>query len=623
MLAPEGGASSSGITHQATHRSLGLLYVGGGLVAFAWLLLPEAGSGHRWAMASMAAAAVVVGAVVAWLPAGWRDPRTLHVVLVVIQLVIAVGFVASGDPRNDLRFFWAWAAPYSALFFSRRAAAAHTAWVGVLSAASLAVLGVPLLSALSLWLFPMGTLAASAALTAWAAALARSSRERLRHLALHDTLTGLPNRRLYAVHVAEALARRDRVGGQVAVALLDLDDFKLVNDTYGHEAGDELLGELARRLTPEAVGAHLVARLGGDEFVVVLDQRGPIDVPALAGRIASVWRAPFALQDGDTWAGGSIGVSVADRPGASATSLLREADAAMYRAKTDGIGIAVYDDGMRAAARARLQLDTALQQGLHDEQLQLHYQPIVDLHTGRWHGAEALLRWNHPEHGQVPPAVFIPLAEQTRLIVPMGDWVLRTGLRQLAQWRRDEVVDQEFVLSVNVSPRQLRPTFLETVRLSLAECGVPARCLALELTESVLVADSVELAGLLASLRELGVAIHLDDFGTGYSPLTYLERVPVDQLKVDRGFTAGLVTSPRKAAVVTAVLAMAEALGVPVTAEGVETHEQAQALRSRGCRYAQGHLYAAAAPADVTAGRLRAGVTCEGSAPELVAATLD
>lgn len=614
------GGSRPGISATATHRSLGLLYVYGGLVAFAWLLLPEAGSVHRWAMASMAASAVLVGALVASLPQRWRHPRNLHAVLLVVQLIVAVGFVASLDPRNDLRFFWAWAAPYSALFFSRRAAAAHAVWVGVLSATSLAVLGVPFGSAVSLWMLPMGTLVATAALTAWAAELARSSRERLRHLALHDSLTGMPNRRYYAVHVAEALARRDRDGGEVAVALLDLDDFKLINDTYGHETGDELLGQLALRLTPLAVGADLVARLGGDEFVVVLAQPGPIDVAALASRIASAWLVPFSLQDGDTWASGSIGVSVADRHGASATSLLREADAAMYRAKTDATVTAVYDDGMRAAARARLELDSALQQGLQDEQLQLHYQPIVDLVTGRWHGAEALLRWEHPAHGNVPPSVFIPIAEQTRLIVPMGDWVLRTGLRQLAQWRRDGVVDDDFVLSVNVSPRQLGPSFLEAVRRPLRDSDVPPRCLALELTESVLVADSPDLTVLLLSLRAMGVAIHLDDFGTGYSPLTYLERVPFDLLKIDRGFTAGLVTSPRKAAVVTAILAMAEALGVPVTAEGVETHEQAQALLARGCRFAQGHLYAQAAPAAVTAHRLTAGPTGADDVPELVVA---
>lgn len=601
------GTSPSGISHRDTHRSLGLLYVCGGLLALAWLVLPGSGSEHRWLMAGLATTAVALGAVVAVLPERWRDPRALHAVIVLVQLVIAVGFVVSADPRNDLRFFWVWAAPYSALFFSRRAAVAHTAWVAALSAGSLAVLGVPALEALSLWLLPMGTLVATAALTSWSATLARASRARLRHLALHDALTGLPNRRLYAVHVAVALARRDRLGGQVAVALLDLDDFKLVNDTYGHETGDELLGELARRLTPEAVGADLVARLGGDEFVVVLDRRDTIDVQALAARIAAVWRAPFGLRDGDTWASGSIGISVADRQGATAASLLREADAAMYRAKSDGSGSAVHDDGMRAAAEARLLLDAALQQGLHDQQLRLHYQPVVDLLTGRWHGAEALLRWEHPELGLLAPADFVPLAEQTRLIVPMGDWVLRTGLRQLAQWRREAVVDDDFVLSVNVSPRQLRPALLDTVRALLDDSGVPARSLALELTESVLVADSDELADLLAALRALGVAIHLDDFGTGYSPLTYLERVPVDQLKIDRGFTEGLVTSPRKAAVVAAILAMAEALEVPVTAEGVETQQQAQALRGRGCRYAQGHLYAAAAPADVTVARMRAG----------------
>jgi EAL domain-containing protein (putative c-di-GMP-specific phosphodiesterase class I) len=318
--------------------------------------------------------------------------------------------------------------------------------------------------------------------------------------------------------------------------------------------------------------------------------------------VASVWKAPFLLQDGELWASGSIGLATADRPGATATSLLREADAAMYSAKrVDGGGHAVYDEVMRSSAQARLQLDSALQRGLQEQQLRLHYQPVVDLQTGHWHGAEALVRWQHPERGLVPPDVFIPLAEQTRLIVPMGDWVLREGLRQLACWRRDGVVTADFVLSVNVSPRQLRGGFVDSVRTALRESGVPPACLALELTESVLLGESGELTAMLASLRGLGVGLHLDDFGTGYSPLTHLERVPMDQLKIDRGFTAGLLTSPRKVAVVHAIIAMAAAFDVPVTAEGVEVAEQAHLLRAGGCRYAQGYHYAAAADADETA----------------------
>lgn len=583
-------------------RSLGVLYVVGGLVALVWLTLPHGSDEGNAVITGTAVLAVTLGAVLA---VGLLDraPRwVLHAVLAVVQVLIAAGYVASDDATGDLRWFWVWATPYAAFFFSRRAAAAHTAWVAVLNAVSLALLPVSAGRALALWLFSTATVTVTAMLVGWSAHIVRTSEGRLRDLALHDPLTGLANRRLYAMRAEEALAARDRCGGSVVVTLLDLDDFKLVNDTYGHETGDELLAALARRMQAALQPGEVAVRLGGDEFAVISRcADGDPDVGAFAQRLSSAWRSAFELPDGEVWVSGSMGISCTCDAGSSATALLREADAAMYRAKSLGGGVhVVYDELMRAGAHYRMGLDAALRKGLDDRQLRLYYQPVVDVAERRWRGAEALLRWQHPELGLLEPSTFVPLAEETRLVVPIGDWVLREALFQLLDWRRAGVVPETFVMSVNVSPRQLRSDFPAQVRSALSDVGLPGTCLAFELTENVLLADSAQTSKVLGDLRALGIALHLDDFGTGWTSLASLERVPVDAIKVDRGVVGSAAGSEHAAAAISAICAMAETLRVPVVAEGVETESQLALLVRNRCRYAQGRLFAAPAPGDET-----------------------
>ncbi|RZS79476.1 diguanylate cyclase (GGDEF)-like protein [Motilibacter rhizosphaerae] len=601
------------------YRAVGLLYVCGGVLALVWLALPDRTAHGRPVVAAMACVAVVGGVVLVALSDLRRRAAPLHAVIALIQLVIAVAYVAARDPSNDLRWFWVWATPFTAFFFSRRHAAEHAAWVGAVLAASLAAVHPPLGTAVSLWAMTMGTVAAATTLVAWAAGRMRTSELRLQDLATRDPLTGLANRRVYATHTAAALRERDRHGGTVAVALIDLDDFKLVNDTYGHDTGDELLALTAARLsTATADTGATVVRLGGDEFAVVVRTSGQVDPSDLVTRISGIWEQPFGTGDGELWSSGSIGLALADERGADPTTLLREADAAMYQAKAPGgHGHAVYDEQMRHAAHSRLRLDSALRDGVARRQFHLHYQPVLDLRTGTWHGAEALLRWRHPQLGPVPPGTFIPLAEETRLIVPLGARVLDEAARQLAEWQAEGTVPPPFVLAVNVSSRQLRAGFVDSVAAALDQHGVPGSSLALELTESVLLADSPGIGHTLADLRALGVQLHLDDFGTGYSSLSYLERLPMDVLKIDRSFVADLTTSTEKRALVTAITAMADALGIPVTAEGVETPEQLALLRELGCRYGQGYLFARPDDPRTTGGLLRATPAyADGAVPE-------
>ena len=606
MDVPGGDSDTLGLVRvpsgREMFRSLGLLYVCGGLVALVWLTLPHASDSGNAVITGTAVLAVTMGAVLA---VGLLDeaPRwVLHLVLAIVQVLIAVGYVANDQASGDLRWFWVWATPYAAFFFSRPAAAAHTAWMAVLNAVSLVLLDVSAGRALALWLISTCTVAVTAMLVGWAAALVRSSEARLRDLALHDPLTGLANRRLYALRAEEALAERDRSGGSVVVTLVDLDDFKEVNDTYGHETGDELLSVLARRMVQALEPEDVAVRLGGDEFAVIsrCDEPEP-DVETFAQRISGCWSSPFGLQDGEVWVAGSMGISFSSDPGSSATALLREADAAMYRAKSIGGGVhVVYDERMRAGAHDRMRLDAALRRGLDERQLRLVYQPVADVAERRWHGAEALVRWEHPELGRLEPSAFVALAEETRLVVPIGEWVLREALFQLLDWRRAGVVPETFVMSVNVSPRQLRSDFPASVRSALSDAGLPGSCLAFELTENVLLAESAQTGKVLADLRELGVSLQLDDFGTGYSSLGSLKRVPMDVIKIDRGVVAAATESEQAAAAVSAICAMADALGVPTVAEGVETEAQLELLVRSRCRYAQGHLFASPASGDDT-----------------------
>lgn len=437
----------------------------------------------------------------------------------------------------------------------------------------------------------------------------KAAEARVAHLALHDPLTGLPNRALFQDRLAQALARARRAGGageQVAVMLLDLDGFKHVNDALGHATGDRLLQAVALRLRPVLRASDTLARLGGDEFALVqTGVRQPADAAALAAKLLGHLAEPFAVEGHAFHVSASFGVALAPRDGADGEALLKAADLALYRAKAEGRGgVRFFEPGMDAQARARRRLEGELRLALERGELVLHYQPQLDLRAGRFTGVEALVRWRHPERGLVPPAEFVPLAEATGLIRPLGTWVLRAACRQAAAWRETGL--PPLTVAVNLSPAQLRDRELPAV-VAQALRHLPAAALQLELeiTEGVLVESlGGEAGGVLGQLVAGGVELAIDDFGTGYSSLAYLKQLPARSLKIARGFVAGLGADPADAALVRAVVELAHGLGKRVVAEGVETEAQLAFLRGIGCDAAQGFLLARPQPAEAVPGLL-------------------
>ena len=414
--------------------------------------------------------------------------------------------------------------------------------------------------------------------------------EQLVHEALHDRLTGLPNRALFLDRLAQAVSSQTRGRGAPAVLFLDVDRFKVINDSLGHEAGDEVLIELAQRLSELMRPGDTVARFGGDEFVVLCQGvQHPAEAMHVADRLIEGVSGPVSVTGADIVLSVSVGIAVSASAEDNAGDLLRDADAAMYRAKRDGRARCVlFADDMRQEALARLETEVELRRAVAEDQLRLHYQPVIDLGTGRVVGVEALLRWQHPTHGLVLPDQIIEIAEETGLIVPIGEWVLREACRQLAQWSEEA---PHLTMAVNLSGVQLgRVDLVRRVADVVEAAGIEPGRLSLEITESVLMRDAEEALGMLLDLKALGVRISVDDFGTGYSSLTYLKRFPVDVLKIDRTFVDGLGTDADDLAIVRSILALAEALGIDTIAEGVETPMQAQVLRDLGCERAQGFL---------------------------------
>ncbi|HET7487153.1 MAG TPA: EAL domain-containing protein [Acidimicrobiales bacterium] len=420
----------------------------------------------------------------------------------------------------------------------------------------------------------------------------RRSQAELRHQATHDALTGLPNRVLLEDRVEQALARSRRNGSRVAALFLDVDRFKIINDSMGHGAGDELLRTVAQRLQAMLRPGDTVARFGGDEFVVVTEDWEPDDAPvAVAARIAEGLSVPARVEDADVVTTVSIGVAIAGSD-ADAGALLQDADAAMYRAKEQGKDRCVlFDSAMREAADSRLATERALRRALDRGELQVHYQPIVEIETGRLAGVEALARWQPDERAPVPPGEFIPVAEETGLIIRLGALVLHEACRQVALWRQETPELGDLTLSVNLSANQLlNPGLVEQVGSALAAAGLPPSALCLEITETVLLDDTEACARSLDALHDLGVQLGVDDFGTGYSSLSYLKRLPVDVLKIDQSFVGGLggETSPQDRAIVAGIVDLANAFGLRTVAEGVEAGAQLQELGALGCHVAQG-----------------------------------
>jgi diguanylate cyclase (GGDEF)-like protein len=406
---------------------------------------------------------------------------------------------------------------------------------------------------------------------------------RLANLRHYDALTGLPNRRL----VQERLEARasDPTPSPAAMIFLDLDRFKTVNDTLGHALGDDLLIQVANRLVNSVPADHLVARLGGDEFVILCENTSLVAAQEVADAVIAVFRTPFQLAGKPYRLSTSVGVALA---GLERTDdMLRSADSAMYAAKREGGNRAVtFDATLHDAVLLKLELEQDLYHALEQDELELHYQPLVRLHSGEIFGFEALLRWHHPERGLVSPADFIPLAEETGLIVPIGSWVLRQAVHQLRAWR--EKHGRDIFVSVNVSAQQTaRPDFAAEVAAVLADAGLPPHALLLEVTESILTEKAA--VNHLNAIRQTGVRIAIDDFGTGYSSLAYLQQLPVDELKIDKLFVARLGQDPRQSAFVGALIQLAHTLSLDVIAEGIEHEQQWTELRALGCNAAQGY----------------------------------
>jgi diguanylate cyclase (GGDEF)-like protein len=409
------------------------------------------------------------------------------------------------------------------------------------------------------------------------------------HRAYHDALTGLPNRYLLFDRLAGALNRAQRASKQLALLFLDLDRFKLVNDSLGHSAGDRLLTEVAQRLQRQLRKTDTLARLGGDEFTVVLEAVRPEDAVKVAFKLRQALREPMVLDGRDLYVTGSIGIALYPEDGADAETLLKSSDVAMYRAKQlGGDGHQLFAAEMNERAQANLAIESQLRKGLASDQFALQYQPVLQLAQGRVIGFEALLRWHHPERGLLTAGEFIEVAELTGVAMELSPWILRTACRQLQLWNKGGA---KLVLSVNLSARQFLDTELaRRIQDVLMETGLDPERLELEVTEGVAMQNSELTATTLHALRAIGLRLSIDDFGTGYSSLSYLRQFPIDTLKLDRSFVSGIDRDPNAAAIAATILAMGRTLGLRVVAEGVESEAQLKVLRELGCECAQGYL---------------------------------
>jgi diguanylate cyclase (GGDEF)-like protein len=427
-----------------------------------------------------------------------------------------------------------------------------------------------------------------------------AANRQLRHLASHDALTGLPNRLLLDDRLAQAIARGEREQHEFAVLVIDLDRFKLINDSLGHRAGDDLLKEVAQRLRGVVRETDTTARMGGDEFVMLLS--GPLSRPeaVAAGQRAIASLAPAVrLADIDVHVSPSIGLALYPHDGATIDALLAHADAAMYCAKEQGRNnLQCYSAEMSTSTQEQVKFESDLHQALARGQFELYYQPKVDTATGEVHSAEALIRWHHPERGLVLPDQFIPLADQCGLIDSIGEWVLREACRQAKEWQRDGMPPLR--IAVNLAPSQFRLANLSgQIRRALEAAELDPRFLEVELTESAVMSDAEESIAILEAISRMGVLVSVDDFGTGYSSMSYLRRFPVDKLKIDRSFINAVTKRPEDASIVRAIISLAHSLNLKVVAEGVETPDQLAFLKDLGCDQYQGfHFSAALKPAD-------------------------
>ena len=425
-----------------------------------------------------------------------------------------------------------------------------------------------------------------------------AANKQLRHLASHDALTGLPNRVLVDDRMAQAVGHAERDGTTFAVAMFDLDRFKNVNDSFGHRAGDELLKEVARRLAGVARNTDTIARLGGDEFLFIIDRlENREEAEQIARRAVAALQAPIQIGGVDIHTSASIGLAMFPADGRVVETLIANADAAMYCAKQRGRNnIQCYATSMNAVTQDKVKLESDLHEALALRQFELHYQPKVETATGQIRGAEALIRWRHPERGLIPPAEFIPLAEACGLIESIGEWVVRESCRQARAWQLEGL--PHLRVAVNLSAFQFRQgSLLKMIGEALQAADLEPRFLEVEITESALMSDPEESVNILEQLSRMGVVVSVDDFGTGYSSMSYLRRFPIDKLKIDRSFIGELISRAEDVSIVRAIVSLAHSLHLKVVAEGVETIDQLDLLKSLGCDQYQGYCFSPAVPA--------------------------
>lgn len=577
--------------------TLGFQYLVGAALTALWLLVPAArptyGRPTIWFLAGLAAAfGLVLLAAVAWsVPDAWLR-RLGHVGILSAQVVVTAANAVTLTPLSPVLLFVLWTTPYAGVF-SRRARWSHV----VSSAAAIAGgstyqawKGVPAGSAITA---DVALVAAAFVVTL----LVSRVSDALEHQALSDALTGLPNRRAFRALTAAALGARAGDDSTTALLLIDVDRFKLINDTHGHHGGDALLQEIARRLRDALIDTEAVARLGGDEFAVLCRETSPRKVAEVARRLLATWAEPVLVGHGSVHVGASIGVALATRT-STPSSLLRDADVALYQAKTATPGgYQVFDPTFKASAQRWLEIESGLRRALRDGTLDVHYQPVISLAApcSRVLGVEALVRWQDPELGPVPPDEFIPVAESAGLIWALGLAVLARAIGDIAAWRGAGEVADTFFVAVNVSAHQITDELPDHVGRLLIQHGIPARCLALELTESAVVRGGAE--RVLGRFRSMGIPLLLDDFGTGQSSLAQLHRFAFDAVKIDRSFVAGMSTRPTDRKIVAAIVSLAHALGLTVTAEGVENANIEAELRALACDAVQGWRYSRAVPA--------------------------
>lgn len=427
----------------------------------------------------------------------------------------------------------------------------------------------------------------------------RSKQNRLDYLAHHDTLTGLPNRLLFHDRLHHAIQKALRTQQKIGLLFLDLDRFKNINDSLGHQMGDQLLKQVAHRLTNIIRQSDTLARLGGDEFVIALEEDADSrNICAVAQKIIDTLAKVFHIDDNELYITASIGISLFPNNGETVESLMKSADVAMYRAKEKGRNsFQFFTEDMNEQVHEALFLANNLCKAIDNKEFVLYYQPQAEISTGKMTGMEALVRWHHPQHGLIPPDKFIPMAEETGLIIPLGKWVLHSACQQNMQWQQAGYPPCK--IAVNISPRQFRRgDLVESVSEALAESGLAAHWLELEITENLLVEDIEQNISVMQDLSEMGVTLAIDDFGTGYSSMSYLHRFPLAKLKIDKTFVQSVDAPLGNQAIVEAIIALARALNLEVVAEGIETETQIAFLKQRSCRYGQGYYFSKPLPSE-------------------------